>query len=154
MRSGELARLTGISTDTLRHYERLGLLSKPPRTDGGYRDYPPQTLDRVRVIRRSLSVGFSLPELRILLKLRDAGEFPCRDAQKLAKSKLEEVNCQIKDLIAMREQLEQVLKNWDLRLSRSGKGKPARLLESLPDGLKRVGPKSRFKQKLRSKGKS
>jgi DNA-binding transcriptional MerR regulator len=154
MRSGELAQLTGISTDTLRHYERMGLLPKPPRTSGGYRDYPSQALDRVHLIRRALSVSFSLPELRTLLKMRDAGEFPCRDAQRLAKSKLEEVKRQIKDLIAMREQLEQVLKNWDLRLSRSGKGKPARLLESLPDGLKPVGPKSRFNQKLRSKGKS
>jgi MerR family mercuric resistance operon transcriptional regulator len=149
MRSGELARLTGISTDTLRHYERLGLLSKPPRTSGGYRDYPPQSLDRVHLIRRALSIGFSLPELRTLLKMRDAGGFPCRDTQKLAKSKLEEVKCQIKDLTAMRAQLEQILSDWDLRLSRSGTGKPARLLESLPDGLKRVGPKSQFKQKLR-----
>jgi len=149
MRSGELARLTGISTDTLRHYERLQLLSKPPRTSGSYRDYPPHSLDRVRLIRRALSIGFSLPELRALLTLRDAGRFPCHDAQKMAKSKLQEVKRQIKDLIAMRKQLEQVLKNWDLRLSRSGKGKPARLLESLPDGLTPVEPKSRFKQELR-----
>lgn len=154
MRSGELARLTGISTDTLRHYERLGLLPKPPRTSAGYRDYSSQSLDRVRVIRRALSVSFSLPELRTLLKMRDAGEFPCRDAQKLARSKLEDVKRQIKELAAMRAQLEQILKNWELRLSRSGKGKPARLLESLPDGLKQIGPKSRFKQKLRSRGKS
>jgi DNA-binding transcriptional MerR regulator len=154
MRSGELARLTGISTDTLRHYERLGLLSKPPRTNGGYRDYPPQALQRVRVIRRALSVNFSLPELRTLLKMRDAGEFPCRDAQKLAKSKLEDVKRQIKELAAMRAHLEQILKNWKLRLSRSGKGRPARLLESLPDGLKRADPKSRLEQKVRSRGKS
>jgi MerR family transcriptional regulator, copper efflux regulator len=154
MRSGELARLTGISTDTLRHYERLGLLSKPPRTSGGYRDYPSHSQDRVHLIRRALSIGFSLPELRTLLKLRDGGQFPCRDAQRLAKSKVEEVKRQIKDLTAMRRQLEQILKTWDLRLSRTGQGKPARLLESLPGGLIRVEPKSRFKQKLRRKGKS
>jgi DNA-binding transcriptional MerR regulator len=148
MRSGELAQRTCISRDTLRHYERLGLLSKPPRTDGGYRDYPSQSLDRVRLMRRALSIGFSLPELRTLLKMRDAGEFPCRDTQKLAKSKLEEVKRQIKDLTAMRAQLERILQNWELRLSRSGRGKPARLLESLPDRLIRVETKSRFKEKL------
>ncbi|MGH9497752.1 MAG: heavy metal-responsive transcriptional regulator [Terriglobales bacterium] len=153
MRSGELARLVGISTDTLRHYERLGLLPKPSRSTGGYRDYPPQALERVRLIRRALSVNFSLPELRTLLKKRDAGEFPCREAQKLAKSKLEDVKNQIKDWTALRAQLEEILKNWDSRLARGGGGKPARLLESLPDGLKRAEPKMQFKQKLRSKEK-
>lgn len=154
MRSGELARLTGISTDTLRHYERLGLLSKPPRTSGGYREYPSQSPDRVRLIRRALSIGFSLPELKTLLNLRDQGQFPCRKAQALAKSKLEEVKGQIKELTAMQAQLEQILKNWDLRLSRAGRANPARLLESLPEGLKRVESKSQFKRNLRSRRQS
>jgi MerR family transcriptional regulator, copper efflux regulator len=154
MRSGELARLTGISTDTLRHYERLGLLSKPPRTSGGYRDYPSHAPDRVRLIRGALSIGFSLPELKTLLKMRDQGQFPCQKAQELAKSKLEEVKSQIKDLTAMQAQLEQILKNWDLRLSRAGGANPARLLESLPEGLKRVETKSRFKRNLRSRRQS
>jgi DNA-binding transcriptional MerR regulator len=68
MRSGGLARLTGVSTDTLRYYERLGLLPKPPRTGGGYRDYPTTSLERVRLIRRAMSVGFSLSELTTILK--------------------------------------------------------------------------------------
>jgi len=78
VQSSELASLTGVSTDTLRHYERLGLLPKPPRTNGGYRDYPPHSLDRVRLIRRALSIGFSLPELTTILEMRDRGEVPCR----------------------------------------------------------------------------
>ena len=60
MRSGELARLVGVSTDTLRHYERLGLLEIPARTSGGYREYSSGSLERVRLIRRALSIGFSL----------------------------------------------------------------------------------------------
>jgi len=70
VRSGELARLAGVSTDTLRHYERLGLLPKAQRTEGGYRQYTAQSLERVRLIRRALTIGFSLPELTVILKMR------------------------------------------------------------------------------------
>ena len=63
LRSGDLARATGVSTDTLRHYERLGILKKPPRTDGGYRAYPADALDRVNLIRNALGSGFTLREL-------------------------------------------------------------------------------------------
>ena len=62
MRAGELARLSGVSGDSLRHYERLGILPKPPRTNGGYRNYSSSSLARVRLIRGVLSIGFSLPE--------------------------------------------------------------------------------------------
>jgi len=151
MRSGELARLTAISTDTLRHYERLGLLPKPPRTAGGYRDYPPQARDRVCLIRRALSVGFSLAELKAILGMRDRGEFPCHEARKIASSKLVEVKRQIKDLAAMRGQLEAMLKDWDTRLARAGKGRPARLLESVAEGLPQVEGKTRFNQKHRKR---
>ena len=74
MQSGELANLAGVSTDTLRHYERLGLLARPQRTESGYRRYTPQSLERVRLIRSALSVGFSLPELTAILKMRDIRE--------------------------------------------------------------------------------
>jgi len=60
MHSGQLARQSGVSTDTLRHYERLGLLSLPQRTPGNYREYPPTSQQRVELIRRALTIGFSL----------------------------------------------------------------------------------------------
>ena len=69
LRSGELARLAGISADTLRHYERMKVLAAPRRSAGNYRHYPPEALDRVRLIRRALAVGFSLPELARLCLL-------------------------------------------------------------------------------------
>jgi DNA-binding transcriptional MerR regulator len=80
MQSGELAHLAGISADTLRHYERLGVLPKPPRTTGGYRNYPVNSLDRVRLIQSSLKVGFSLSELATILRMRDHSHAPiaCR----------------------------------------------------------------------------
>lgn len=132
MQSGELARLTGLSTDTLRHYERLGLLRTPPRTSGGYREYPVHALERVRLIRRALSVGFSLAELKTILAMRDRGEVPCLQARAMAENKLQQVRRQLKELLVMRKQLERLLKDWDARLAHTQKGQPARLLESLP----------------------
>ena len=140
MQSGELSRLAGISTDTLRHYERLGVLPKPPRTNGGYRDYPANSLDRVRLIQSALKVGFSLPELATILRMRDRGEVPCQRVRAIAEHKLEEVKQHINDLLGMRDQLERILKDWDARLARTGKGKPARLLESLPHYLTSTNP--------------
>ncbi|MDQ3744132.1 MAG: MerR family transcriptional regulator, partial [Acidobacteriota bacterium] len=72
--SGELARLAGVSTDTLRHYERKGVLPKPRRLGNGYRKYPTNSVERVRLIRRALSVGFTLDELGKFLKARDRGQ--------------------------------------------------------------------------------
>ncbi|MBZ5667227.1 MAG: heavy metal-responsive transcriptional regulator [Acidobacteriia bacterium] len=152
MQSGELARLTGISTDTLRHYERLGLLPKPPRTDGGYRDYPSQSLERVRLIRRALSVGFSLPELATILKMRDGGEVPCRRVQVMAESKLEQVKEQIQNLVEMQNQLEAMLKHWNVKLARTRRGQPARLLEDLPAAVKGNGLRSPFTMRTRKEG--
>ena len=131
LRSGELARATGISTDTLRHYERLKLLSVPRRSPGNYRLYSPETAHRVRLIRRALAVGFSLPELARILKVRDDGGAPCRQVKRLLEEKLAQLEEQIADLGAMREHLRAVLKDWEERLTRTPEGKPARLLETL-----------------------
>lgn len=131
MQSGELARLAGLSSDTLRHYERLGLLPKPPRTSGGYRDYPSHTLERVRLIRRAVSVGFSLPELTSILKVRDQGGVPCHRVRAIAESKLTQVKEKIRELVVMRKQLEQILEKWDAKLARAREGEQARLLETL-----------------------
>ena len=133
MRSGELARLAGVSADTIRHYERLGLLAKPPRTNGGYREYSAKSLDRVRLIRRALSVGFSLPDLAAVLEMRDRGEAPCSQVRSIAESKLRDVNQQIEDLLVMRQQLEQILKDWDVRLAATARENPAHLLEAIPE---------------------
>jgi len=83
LRSGELAALAGISTDTLRHYERMGVLPTPRRSDGNYRLYPAHALERVRLIRQALTVGFSLAELAKILKARDQDRPPCRQVRAL-----------------------------------------------------------------------
>jgi DNA-binding transcriptional MerR regulator len=150
MRSGEMARLSGVSTDTLRHYERLGLLPKPPRTRGGYRDYSAQSLERVRLIRRALGVGFSLPELMTVLKMRDGGQSPCYRVQAIAESKLQQIKQQIKDLCEMRDRLDNLLKDWRVKLARTRKGEPARLLDTLSQEFTRPGLRSPFAKKKRN----
>jgi len=153
MRSGELARLVGVSTDTLRHYERLKLLAAPARTRGGYRNYSPECAQRVRLIRRALKLGFSLSELRTILRIRDGGGAPCERVRNLAQTKLRQLNQQIKDLLALRDDLHGVLKDWNRRLDRAGKGRPARLLENLPTDFGFEAPRRPLRAARRAKGK-
>ncbi len=129
--SGELAQLAGVSADTLRHYERIGVLPRPPRTAAGYRRYPPSAVDRVRLVRRALAIGFSLDELRRILEVRDGGGAPCRNVRDLAAGKLGQIEQRIAELKALRDQLRGLLQDWDKRLSQTPDGQPARLLELL-----------------------
>ncbi len=131
LRSGELARQAGVSTDTLRHYERLGILAKPRRSDGNYRMYPPDSVTRVRLVRQALAIGFSLPELAKILKVRDQGGAPCKQVRAIAEEKLGRIERELVDLAALRDQIQALLKAWDHKLERTPGGQPARLLESL-----------------------
>src|SRR4026209_2844321 len=92
--SGELADSAGVSRDTLRHYERKGVLARPLRGHNGYRKYPPEALQRVQLIRRALSVGFTLDELAKVLKVRDADGAPCEEVRGIATQKLLDVQDQ------------------------------------------------------------
>lgn len=131
LRSGELARLAGLSADALRFYERRGLLPLPPRAANGYRRYSPQALARVQLIRRALRLGFSVEELARILKMRDSGEPPCKMVRAMAGEKLLEVDHQMKELARFRRQLVGILRDWDRRLKVHGAERPARLLESV-----------------------
>lgn len=129
--SGKLADLAGVSRDTLRHYERKGVLPRALRAQNGYRQYPPEALQRVQLIRRALSVGFTLDELARVLKVRDAGGAPCEEVRKLAAQKLLDVQDQLRELSALRDDLQKTLSDWDTRLARRVRGQRANLLESL-----------------------
>lgn len=129
LRAGELARLTGVSTDTLRHYERKGLLPVR-RLPNGYRVYDAQAVERVRLIRSALAIGFGLEELARVLRVRDAGGTPCQQVRQLAAQRLAELEQLITELCATRDELREVLANWDQRLAQP-QAKPARLLDTL-----------------------
>jgi DNA-binding transcriptional MerR regulator len=131
MKSGQLARECRVSTDTLRHYEQIGVLPRPKRTASGYREYPPEAVQRVRLVRRALEIGFTLEELARILKVRDSGGAPCREVRALAETKLEQVISRIDDLCDLRDHIRNVLDNWDKRLSETPRGARAGLLEAL-----------------------
>jgi DNA-binding transcriptional MerR regulator len=139
MRSGKLAHLSGVSTDTLRYYERRGLLPRPPRDANGYRRYPPAALDRVRVVQRALDAGFTVDDLARVLRQRDAGGAPCRDVLGIARARLEELDARIRGLLALRAELRVAIKEWGERLAATPAGRPARLLDGLagaPPGVR------------------
>lgn len=120
-----------VSPDTLRLYERKGLLPPPPRSANGYRYYPAASIARVRLIRAALSIGFTLEELARILKIRDAGGVPCNQVRDLAAAKLQGLEQQIQQLIALRDQLREVLRTWDEMLTGTPHNKQEGLLESL-----------------------
>jgi DNA-binding transcriptional MerR regulator len=130
LRSGELAQISGVSADTLRHYERKGLL-KPRRAPNGYREYPRHAVERVRLIRAALAIGFKLDDLERVFKIRAAGGAPCRQVRELAAAKLDEIEALVRDLTATRDEMRELLKDWDRRLDSAPPDEPARLLETL-----------------------
>ena len=149
MRSGELARLTGISADSIRHYERLGILPKAERTEGGYRIYPPSTLQRVQLTQRALQLGFSLKELSEILQTRDNGGAPCQRVLKLTEEKLRSLGQQIRELRRTQTCMRQIVRDWRKKLKKTPPGSRAMLLHSLADKLKHK-PANNLKRRPRS----
>ncbi len=144
LHSGELARRAGISPDTLRHYERRGLLPRPPRSAAGYRLYSPDALDRVQLIRGALSIGFTVNELGAILADHDRGGGPCRRVSSLAIGKLAAVELQLRTLRRWRRELRSALADWDRRLRKTPGGRRAGLLEAFvvahPESTERSSP--------------
>ena len=126
----DVARVTGVSTDTLRHYERKGLLPGVTRSAAGYRRYSAGTVERVMLIQRALVVGFSLTELQRVLGIRDGGGAPCRHVRSLVGERFDELNRRIAQLLALRDELGGLMKEWDKRLEKTGEGESAHLLDT------------------------
>jgi MerR family copper efflux transcriptional regulator len=102
---GELAKRGGVNLETVRYYERKGLLPKPPRSASGYRSFPPDAVRRLRFIRQAQELGFSLKEIEELLALRAAPGSTLADVRERAAAKIEDIDGKIKRLRAMREAL-------------------------------------------------
>lgn len=106
---GDLGRLTGTKVETIRYYERIGLLAAPERTAGNYRAYTTEHLNRLSFIRRSRDLGFSLEQIRTLLDLSDDRDRPCEAVDAIAKEHLAEVDRKIADLRALRRELSNMI---------------------------------------------
>ncbi|MFC5591628.1 mercury resistance transcriptional regulator MerR1 [Sporosarcina soli] len=95
---GELAEKCDVNKETIRYYERLGLIPKPSRTESGYRIYTEQTVDRLNFIRRIQELGFTLNEIDQLLGVVDRDEAKCRDMYDFTVYKIEDIQRKIQDL--------------------------------------------------------
>jgi MerR family transcriptional regulator, copper efflux regulator len=135
VRIGSVARSAGLSTDAVRHYERLGLLQSASRTEGGFRLYETASLRRVQVIQAALRAGFSLKELSEIFAERRAGRAPCRRVRAMAAEKLATVEKELRRLGQLRRALRQTLIDWDERLTRAPSGQMVGLLEALATAM-------------------
>ncbi len=108
---GHLARDAGINLETVRYYEREGLLPKPPRSASGYRLFPPEAVRRLRFIKRGQELGFSLREIRELLSLRVSPRTSSAEIRKRAEVKIADIQRKIKTLESMEQTLRKLTKS-------------------------------------------
>lgn len=95
---GELAGKCGVNKESIRYYERMGIISEPSRTDSGYRMYPSETVERIRFIKRMQELGFSLSEIHKLLGIVDKDDERCMHMNDFVVNKIDEVQRKIRDL--------------------------------------------------------
>lgn len=98
LRTGELAHRAGVNKETIRFYEKSGLLADPQRTAGGYRQYSQEDLKRLIFVKNAKELGFSLAEIKELLALADGDIYKCCDVRQIAESKLAHITNQMKQL--------------------------------------------------------
>jgi len=126
---GDLGKATGTKIETIRYYERIGLLPKPPRTRGNYRNYGSAELGRLSFIRRARDLGFSIDQVRALLALSDDRQRDCATVDRIAAEHLREVERKLADLAALRRELKAVIDSCE-----GGTVADCRIIEALgPD---------------------
>ena len=108
LKIGQLARESGLGVETVRFYERRGLIADPPRRASGYRQYPPETIARLRFIRRAKELGFSLDEIKELLDLRVSPEISKVEVKRTALAKIADLERRIATLERMKRALEEI----------------------------------------------
>ncbi|GAB2934033.1 Zn(2+)-responsive transcriptional regulator [Hafnia psychrotolerans] len=134
---GELARLANVSSDTIRYYEKQGMMSSTVRNGSGYRQYDDSDLQRLRFIRYAKSTGFTLEAIKELLSIRiDPAHHTCQESKSIVEERLAEVELKLQELMRMRESLR--------RLSKACCGSAhssvsCSILEALEDGAGKVG---------------
>ena len=106
---GALSKRTGVNIETIRYYERIGILPAPPRSRSGHRRYTPDHVKRLRFVKRSRQLGFSLEEIRALLRLVAGGDYTCGEVKGLTEEHLISVRSKIADLRRMERVLRQMV---------------------------------------------
>jgi len=137
--SGRLAAGAGVNVETIRFYQRKGLLRQPPKPYGGIRRYGSRDLERVRFIKSAQRLGFSLDEVAELLRLEDGAH--CEEARQLGEQKLADVRGRLAGL----RQMEQVLSDLVARCGASGDAVRCPLIETLQQGMAPLAGEARSK---------
>ena len=119
MQIGELAKETRVTVQTVRFYERRGLMPQPLRRESGYRDFGEGDLRRLEFIRQAKGLGFSLQEIREILQTRERGQCPCTDVSKMAERHLAAAEAEIARLQRFRRELRQALCTWKQKPTRN-----------------------------------
>jgi Cu(I)-responsive transcriptional regulator len=128
MKIGELAARTGANVETVRYYERIGLLPPPVRTTSNYRDYGPEHAERLSFIRQARGLGFDIADIRSLLDLGAEPDQDCGHVDQLATGHLRAVERKIEQLEQLRQELNRMLSQC-----RGGRIADCRILEALSD---------------------
>lgn len=105
MRIGDLSATSGLTTKAIRFYEQSGLLPEPPRTSGGYRDYPEQAAARLAFIRDAQGASLTLAEIRSILAIRDSGQTPCEHVTALINERLDDIERRLAEMATTRDVL-------------------------------------------------
>jgi len=127
---GAFAQAAGVNLETVRYYERRGLLPEPARSDAGYRLYEPGDVARLQFIKRAQRLGFTLKEIKELLSLRVDGRRSCERVRCLAETKMEDIDHKMRDLQRMRHTLTGLIRSCRQRTQTS----PCPILDSLSAG--------------------
>lgn len=126
---GELSRRTGVSTQTIRYYERLNLMEPPNRTDAQYRVYTEDDEIRLQFIQQAKLFGLSLDEIKSLIDLRSEGAIPCERLRELVKDHLDEVDRHIKELVQFRDELATRFERIDSSVAKPPTGRVCGFIE-------------------------
>ena len=118
---GAVARRAEIGVETLRYYERLGLLGSPRRTESGYRLYTDAIFVRLDFIRKAQAMGFTLEEIARIIQESEKGQSPCAEVRRIARRKLDELDRRLKQLRQYRNELAQTLADWETKGAAAGK---------------------------------
>ncbi len=128
MKIGELSRATGTNVETIRYYERIGLLPEPDRTGGNYRDYVPAHVERLSFIRHARGLGFDIADIRSLLNLGEEPDQDCGEADRIASGHLAAVERKIGQLEQLRSELGRMIAQC-----RGGQIADCRIMQALGD---------------------
>lgn len=130
LRSGEVAAAAGVNVETLRYYERRGILEDPRPRPSGYREYPTDAVQIVRFVKRAQELGFSLEVIQELLELRDDTSRSCGDVRRIATEKIDEIEDRLRSLRAMKRALAKLVASCDSEAS----SRECPILEALDPG--------------------